>query len=273
MNSYDKKIQQLKNSLEAYGSEDCIIAFSGGVDSTLLLKMSCEAAKRSGGKVYAVTMQTMLHPVGEIDHAKRTAEEIGAEHMVIAVNELLEAGIENNPADRCYRCKKHLYTKIKDIAKELHIQNILEGTNADDLKMYRPGLRAIRELGILSPLMEAGITKAEVRRLAEEYGLSVSDRPAMPCLATRFPYGNRLSYEAMKRVEEGEAYLRKLGFYNVRLRVHENIARVEVDEVDLERFVKDRKEIIIYLKKLGFNYITLDMEGFRSGSMDLNVEG
>lgn len=273
MNNYDKKIQQLKNNLEAYSRKNCIVAFSGGVDSALLLKMTCEAARRNGGKVYAVTMQTMLHPTGEIDHAKRTAEEIGAEHMVTAVNELLEAGIENNPVDRCYRCKKHLYMKIMDIAEELHIQNILEGTNADDLKMYRPGLRAIRELGILSPLMEVGITKAEVRKLAEEYGLSVSDRPAMPCLATRFPYGDRLSYEAMKQVEEGETYLRKLGFYNVRLRVHENIVRVEVDEVDLERFVKDRKEIIIYLKKLGFDYITLDMEGFRSGSMDLNVEG
>ena len=242
------------------------------MDSALLLKMTCEAARRNDGKVYAVTMQTKLHPVKEITHAQAVADEIGAEHLVITVDELSEAGIEQNPVDRCYRCKKHLFTRILEKAEELHVAHILEGTNTDDLRMYRPGLRAIQELGIHSPLMEAGMSKDEVRRLAGEYGLSVSERPAMPCLATRVPYGTYLTYEMMERVEEGETYLRSLGFYNVRLRVHENSARIEVDEESFKKLMDCRNEIITFLKKLKFDYITLDLEGFRSGSMDIHIE-
>lgn len=268
---YQEKIKQLKTLLLRCTSQDCIVAFSGGVDSALLLKMTCEAAVQNETKVYAVTMQTTLHPFAEIAHAKAVAEEIGAGHLVIEIDELSEAGIEYNPVDRCYRCKKYLFSQILTKAEELHVVYILEGTNADDLKMYRPGFQAIQELGVKSPLMEAGMSKEEVRRLAEEYGLSVSARPAMPCLATRFPYGVRLSYEAMKRVEEGEDYLRSLGFYNVRLRVYERMARIEVDERNFEEIIKYRKEIISYLKKLKFDYVTLDLEGFRSGSMDIHL--
>lgn len=265
-----KQLQQrIKQRLQQITEKDCIVAFSGGVDSALLLKMTCEAAEGNGTKVYAVTMQTKLHPVNEIAHAKAVAEEIGAEHLVLAVDELAEAGIERNPKDRCYRCKKHFFTRIKEQAVELQVEQILEGTNADDLQMYRPGLQAIRELGIQSPLAEAGLTKREVRALAEMYGLSVSDRPATPCLATRFPYDTPLSYEEMKRVEVGETYLRSLGFYNVRLRVHNEIVRIEVDENYFEKIIKMRKEIISFLKDTGFAYVTIDLEGFRSGSMDL----
>lgn len=271
MTTYAEKINQLKTSLAGLVSKGCIVAFSGGVDSALLLKMTCESAAQSRKEVYAVTMRTKLHSIGEIEHAKAVAEEIGAKHIVITVDELTEAGIEYNPVDRCYRCKKYLFTKIKEKAEELHAVHILEGTNADDLQMYRPGLQAVQELGIRSPLMEARLSKAEVRRLAAEYGLSVSDRPAAPCLATRFPYGTRLSYEGMKRVEEGENYLRSLGFYNVRLRVYENLARIEVDEASFEKLIYYKKEIISVLKKLKFDYITLDLEGFCSGSMDLHI--
>lgn len=267
--SGDNKMKQLKYILEKYTLQDCIVAFSGGVDSALLLKMTCAAAVRHGKKVYAVTMQTRLHPIEEIAHAKAVAEEIGADHVVITVDELEEAGIEKNPTDRCYRCKKYLFARILEKAKELQVGHVLEGTNADDLQMYRPGLKALRELGIHSPLAEAGLTKGDVRKLSKEYGLSVSERPAMPCLATRFPYGTRLSYEEMERVEKGEAYLRARGFYNVRLRIHGDIVRMEVDEQSLERVIQERKEMISYLKELGFGYITLDLEGFRSGSMDV----
>ena len=147
----------------------------------------------------------------------------------------------------------------------------MEGTNQDDLKVYRPGIRAVKELNIASPLAEAGLTKEEVRRLASEYGLSVSRKPAAPCLATRFPYGTRLSDEEMRRVERGERMLKEQGFYNVRIRVHGEIARLEVDSRDLPMLVEKRESVADRLKELGYTYVTADLEGFRSGSMDVNV--
>lgn len=278
MRCYEEKKAELKKQIREYTKKDCMVAFSGGVDSSLLLKLVCESAEynrgnppRSGSrtsKVYAVTMQTRLHPVQEITHAKKVAEEIGAEHIIIKVDELLDAGIENNPPDRCYLCKKHLFQKMKQKALELSAETILEGTNEEDLHMYRPGLKAIQELGVISPLADAGFTKEEVRTLAAEYRLSVSSRPAAPCLATRFPYGTRLSYEELQRVERGEEYLKKLGFYNVRLRVHGSVARIEVDLKQFPLAMEHRGEIISYIKDLGYGYVALDLEGFRSGSMD-----
>lgn len=275
MTEYEEKKAHLKEQIQVYAGEGCMVAFSGGVDSSLLLKLVCEAAgstvQYTSGKIYAVTMQTRLHPVCEIEHAARVAEEIGASHMVIPVDELEEAGIGQNPVDRCYRCKKHLFLKIQQAAGKSGIRNILEGTNEDDLHVYRPGLQAIRELGIISPLADAGFTKMDVRRLAEEYGLSVSDRPAVPCLATRFPYGTCLSYEELQKVEQGEAHLKKLGLYNVRLRIHGNIARIEVDSDEFPVLLRHRHEMISCIKELGYSYVTLDLEGFRSGSMDINI--
>lgn len=272
---YEEKKARLKKQIQVYADEGCITAFSGGVDSSLLLKLVCEAAgnaARSGqGRVYAVTMQTRLHPVCEIEHARKVSEEIGAAHIVISVDELEEAGIRQNPTDRCYRCKKQLFMKILEEASRLEIKHILEGTNEDDLHVYRPGLKALRELGVISPLADAGFTKSDVRRLAEEYGLSVSDRPAMPCLATRFPYGTSLSYEELQKVEQGENYLKSFGLYNVRLRIHDRIARIEVDTEEFQALLKHRQEIISYVKGLGYSYVTLDLEGFRSGSMDINI--
>ena len=278
MTEYEEKKIRLKDRIQVYAGEGCIVAFSGGVDSSLLLKLVCVAAGKSDrnlsdtcSRIYAVTMQTRLHPVCEIEHARKVAEEIGAAHLVIPVDELEEAGIRQNPPDRCYLCKKHLFTKILQKAEELGIQNILEGTNEDDLHVYRPGLKAIRALGVISPLAEAGFTKEDVRRLAEEYGLSVSDRPAAPCLATRFPYGAALSYEEIQKVEQGEAYLKGFGLYNVRLRIHGEIARIEVDTGEFPVLLQYRSQIINYIRHLGYPYITLDLEGFRSGSMDVGI--
>lgn len=269
MSDYDGKKEILRQKMKENAQNDCIVAFSGGVDSSLLLKLACVAAAETGRKVYAVTMQTRLHPVQEIEHAGKVAAEIGAEHKVLSVDELMEAGIEENPTDRCYRCKKLLFGRIKEMAAELDVPTILEGTNEEDLHVYRPGLKAIKELEIHSPLAEAGFTKKEVRTLAQEYGLSVSSRPAMPCLATRFPYGTRLSYEKLRKVEQGETYLKKMGLYNVRLRVHDMIVRIETDTESFSTVLQHKEEIISYMKGLGFYYVTLDMEGFRSGSMDI----
>lgn len=272
MKTYEEKCSYLQKLMEKYTQENVVVAFSGGVDSSLLLKTACINAVKNGTKVFAVTMHTTLHTMNEIESSKETAGEVGAEHLIISVDELKEAGIENNPVERCYLCKKYLFQKMKDKAESLGVKIILDGTNEDDLHMFRPGLKALKELEIKSPLAESDFSKTDVRKLAEEYRLSVSKKPSTPCLATRFPYGSRLSYEEMKKVEKGEDFLKNLGLYNVRLRVHNDIARIEVDKEDIVKIVVYKEAIISYLKELGYRYITLDLEGFRSGSMDYFLE-
>ncbi|MEZ3486632.1 MAG: ATP-dependent sacrificial sulfur transferase LarE [Lachnospiraceae bacterium] len=269
MSNFEKKKEIIRQKMKEYASEDLIVAFSGGVDSSLLLKLACDAAKEAGRKVYGIFLHTMLHPVKEAEAARRVAEETGAFFSVLEIDELEGAGIADNPVDRCYRCKRYLFQEILKEAEKLGVPRILEGTNEDDLHVYRPGIRAVRELGIISPLADAGFTKEEVRRMADECGISVSRRPSTPCLATRFPYGTHISYDEMRKVEEGEAYLRELNLYNVRLRVHGSIARIETDLKDLGIVLARREEVAESLKKLGYTYVTLDLEGFRSGSMDV----
>jgi len=271
MISYKEKYHKLISKMEEYAAQDIVIAFSGGVDSSLLLKLACKAAEKTGKKVYAVTVHTELHEMKDVEIAKKVADESGAIHMVIHMNELQDAGIENNPVDRCYLCKKYLFSELKKLAFNMGITTILEGTNEDDLHVYRPGIKALGELEIISPLADSQMTKEDVRKMASDYRISVANRPSAPCLATRFPYGTKLSYDLMERVERGETYIKAMGFYNVRIRVHGDIARIEVDEDSLEKFIQKRKEITSYLKNLGFVYITVDLEGFRSGSMDLNL--
>ena len=198
--------------------------------------------------------------------------QIAAHESVIPVDELESAGIGDNPTDRCYRCKKFLFMQMLQKAEELGVRRILEGTNEDDLHVYRPGIRALKELGIKSPLADAGMTKADVRRLAAEYGMPVAAKPAAPCLATRFPYGTKLTYEKLEAVGKGEDFLKTLGFRNVRLRVHDAIARIEVDVEEFPLVSEHRKEIINVLSGLGYPYVTLDLAGFRSGSMDIGLD-
>ena len=268
MNHYQQKVETLRKKMRQYAAADTIIAFSGGVDSSLLLKLACSAARETGKKVYGIYLHTMLHPGKEEEGAQKVAQETGAIFRVLKVDELEDADIADNPVDRCYRCKRHLFRKIQEEAKELGVSTILEGTNEDDLHVYRPGIRAVRELGVLSPLADAGFTKADVRRLAGEYGISVSDKPSTPCLATRFPYGTRISYEEIRKVEAGETFLKNMGLYNVRLRVHGGLARIEADQNSLHTILEQRDGVIGHLKSLGYRYVTLDLEGFRSGSMD-----
>lgn len=270
-NSYSEKCTVLRQLMQTYAKGNVMVAFSGGVDSSLLLKMAGMYAEEQGKKVYAVTADTELHALQDMQIAKQITEELGAVHIVLELQELEQADIRNNPLDRCYRCKKYLFGKIKEKAEELQALTVLEGTNADDMLVYRPGIRAVEELGIKSPLREAGFAKEEVRRLAKEYGISAADRPSAPCLATRFPYGEFLDRQKLARVEQGEQFLRSMGFYNVRLRVHGDIARIEVDDIDMNQLLGNRKDIINYLKALGYQYITMDLEGFRSGSMDIHT--
>lgn len=266
--SYKGKCKVLHQLMEGYASENVAVAFSGGADSSLLLKLAVMHAGKTGKRVIAVTASTELHPAKDEAAAKQAASEAGAEHRILTVSELQFEGIKRNPADRCYHCKKYLFGAIRDEAAKAGAFVVLEGTNADDLKEYRPGLRAVEELGIRSPLKEAGFTKKEVRKLAQEYGISAANRPSAPCLATRFPYGEELTMEKLRRVERGEECLKGLGLYNVRLRVHGNVARIEADAGDMGKLLEAGNQVVRKLKELGYTYITLDLEGFRSGSMD-----
>ena len=271
MGKTEEKKARLLALMEEYGRQDVCLAFSGGVDSSLLLKLAADSAAAHGTTVYAVTFDSRLHPACDLENAKKVAAELGGVHVVVTVDELEMEEIRSNPPDRCYLCKKQLFGKLLEFAAEKQISLTMEGTNEDDLHVYRPGIRAVRELGVKSPLAEAGLTKAEVKALAAEYGISAASRPSTPCMATRLPYGAELNYEVLKQIEEGEAVLRELIGGNVRLRLHGDVARIETDGKNLEKAVALRGQLISRLEALGFVYITLDLEGFRSGSMDVHI--
>ncbi len=264
--------KRLEERMGEYAESDIAIAFSGGVDSSLLLAIACREAQKTGKKVYAVTFNTRLHAACDLEIARKVAEETGASHVVLEIDELGQAGIEYNPQDRCYRCKHLLFTRLREFAGEHGIDRILDGTNEDDLHVYRPGIRALRELGITSPLADLNITKAQVKALAGEYGISVAGRPSTPCMATRLPYGTKLDYQVLERIAEGEDWLRQKIGGNIRLRLHGDVARIEVDPGQMKEVLAIRGELADRMKGLGFPYVTLDLEGFRSGSMDISVD-
>lgn len=270
---YDKEhVNNLKKIMWEYGKTPVCLAFSGGVDSSLLLKMACDSAHAQGNEVYAVTFETKLHPACDMENARRVAEELHAKHVVLEVDEWELSEILHNPPDRCYICKKHLFQTLKDFAAKKRITRVLDGTNEDDLHVYRPGLKALAELGIESPLASSGMTKEEVKELAAEYGISAAFRPSTPCMATRLPYGAKLEQELLKRIEEGEACLKGILSGNIRLRVHGDIARIELDPEEMVKALENRETIAGTLKTLGFTYIAMDLKGFCSGSMDAHIK-
>ncbi len=264
MESIHTKLAQLRQTVTALTTQGLCLAFSGGVDSTLLLAV----AAQTNGHVEAVTFQTQLHPAADLPEAQRMAQALHVPHHIITVDEFADARIMQNPPERCYFCKKLLFQTLRDFATEQGLSVVADGTNADDLQTYRPGLRAVGELGIASPLAELRITKAEVRAMASALGLEVADRPSAPCLATRLPYGTPIEVETLRRIEVGETYLKSLGFPLVRLRLHGDVVRLEVPKDRLGDLLAQADDLTEMLKELGFAYITLDLAGFRSGSMD-----
>ena len=265
------KLTQLQQYVEKLVQEGVCIAFSGGVDSSLVLKIATETGKKLNKDVYAITFESQLHPVSDVTISKRVAQEMGATHKIVQINEFENKEILKNPVNRCYLCKKSLFCNLQKFAEKLGCKYVVDGTNADDLNVYRPGVQALKELGIVSPLAQLGITKAEVRKMAAKLGISVSSRPSAPCMATRLPYNTEINFKLLEKIEKGEEFIKSLGFEIVRLRVHGDVVRMEVPKEDLGKLLEKSGEIINYLKNLGFIYITMDLEGFRSGSMDIPI--
>ena len=248
-----------------------VVAFSGGVDSTLLLRVCRDALGR--GNVVAVTGVSPTYTAEELRTARRVARGLGVEHVLIETDELACGAFAANPADRCYHCKGELFDRILALAAARGIETVYDATNTDDLSDYRPGRRATEERGVTSPLLLAGLAKKDVRRLSKKLGLPSWDKPANPCLASRVPYGTPITLETLDRIRAGEKFIRGLGFAVVRLRHHDRLARIEVPAGDFARLMKPAtaRRITAKLRSLGYLWIALDIEGFRTGSLNRAV--
>jgi uncharacterized protein len=266
----EEKFDKLKGIVEAMGR--VLVAFSGGVDSTLLLRVAKDTL--GDQNVLAVTALSPLYPEREVAGVKKIIQKMGVRHLFVKSNELEIAEFSKNPPNRCYYCKRKLFGELLNLAMKEEIPFIVEGSTLDDEKDYRPGKIAIQELGIRSPLKEAIFTKVEVRELSKALGLPTWDKPSLACLASRFPYGEKITPQGLRMVSEAEDFLFGLGFKQVRVRHYQNLARVEILKEEMGRLMKGslREKVVSRLKRVGYNYVTLDLQGFRSGSMNEVLE-
>lgn len=263
MDELEIKRRGLEGILADMGS--ALVAYSGGADSTFLLKVTLDVL---GERVLAATAKAPIFPASELVAAEEMAHRLGAGHVFVETGVLDDPRFSSNPPDRCYICKQALFSRLRGLAGERGLE-VADGSNRDDLSEYRPGLRALREFGVRSPLAEAGFTKPEIRALSREMGLPTWNKPAQPCLATRFPYGEHLTPGKLRRVEEAEEFLHSLGLQRLRVRDYGSLARIEIPKEEMARLVSEMTpEFVGHLKALGYTYVTLDLEGYRTGSMD-----
>jgi uncharacterized protein len=263
-----KRLAELERILAPYGS--ALVAFSGGVDSSLALAAAARALPRH--RVLAVTSNNETYLPSELDLARVFAESLGVEHLIVNTRELDNPDYASNPTNRCYFCKSTLYSDLAKLAEQRGYACVVDGANKDDEGDYRPGRKAARELRVVSVLSEAGMTKAEVRELAKYLDLPMWDKPALACLSSRFPYGQEITPEKLSQVARAEEFLRREGFLQVRLRHHGEIARLEVGPKELERAFAMREEISTELLDAGFLYVTLDLAGYKAGSLNAALE-
>lgn len=245
--------------------ERVAIAYSGGVDSSFLLKIAVDVLD---GKVLAVTVNSPACSKAEIQEASNLAKALKAKHSIVDLDILKNENVAKNDPDRCYHCKKMIYSTVIDLARKEGIRHVLDASNADDVHDYRPGRKASQELNIQIPLIDAGLSKQEIRELSKKMGLSTWNKPSSACLASRIPYGVELTEPILKKVEQAEEYLKTLGIDRCRVRYHHDIARIEVSPEALPHILKSRETIVTYFKHLGFTYVTIDLEGYRTGSMN-----
>lgn len=258
-----EKLEHLKEIIKE--KDSLIIAFSGGIDSSLVAKVAFDVLDE---KALAVTLTSDTFSKRELENAKKIAKEIGVHHMIIKSSELGNKAFVRNPENRCYYCKKEEVIVLKRIANENRIKYIADGVNLSDFDEHRPGIKALDEEDIIHPLVEAGVKKSDIKVMAKSLGLSNYDMPSTTCLASRIPYDEEITSEKLKRIEEAESFILSLGLRQVRVRCHKGVARIEVEKEEIERVISLRKEIVRRLKIVGFKYTTLDLEGYRSGSMD-----
>jgi len=266
-----EKYQRLQLSLAQYKS--VAVAFSGGVDSTFLLKVAVDVLGPQ--KVLALTATSLIYPEFESEESRQLAQTFGVKQVQIEIDDLQIPEFAENTPRRCYHCKLALFGRFKELATEHGCQAVLDGSNLDDLDDYRPGQDATKELKIGSPLLEAELSKAEIRQLSKQLELPTWDKQAFACLASRFPYGTRITEERLQQVDRCENWLRENGFTNYRVRYHEQLARVEVPPTDISRLLDEqlREQLVTEFKAAGFTYVTLDLQGYRTGSLNETLPG